>query len=222
MGFRGNEAVCPQKKYSSGVVIVQAAAGAAEDAEPSLTTLACAGHQPLAASGSAANHACYAMDLADAVKAARQWDGIAHPERRLWESGKCQPPSPQCRSPCAGEFLPWFTANAMVILKDGGSEAEQVMPIVCALPNKKFFFLNTVAMQRPLGDALSEFSPIVGYFCARSRPVYIRSSLLALISPPSCRIWIGRTPTSRWRSPAFGFLPSCRRRFAAPPSCARA
>lgn len=37
--------------------------------------------------GAADDQAYYAKDLADAVKAARQWDGVAkwHPERQRWE-----------------------------------------------------------------------------------------------------------------------------------------
>lgn len=37
--------------------------------------------------GAADHQAYYARDLADAVKAARQWDGIPkwHPERQCWE-----------------------------------------------------------------------------------------------------------------------------------------
>jgi hypothetical protein len=37
--------------------------------------------------GAADAQAYYARDLADAVKAARQWDGVAkwHPERQRWE-----------------------------------------------------------------------------------------------------------------------------------------
>jgi hypothetical protein len=37
--------------------------------------------------GAADDQAYYARDLADAVKAARQWDGVAkwHPERQCWE-----------------------------------------------------------------------------------------------------------------------------------------
>jgi hypothetical protein len=37
--------------------------------------------------GAADDQAYYASDLADAVKAARQWDGVDkwHPERQRWE-----------------------------------------------------------------------------------------------------------------------------------------